>query len=212
MAYHDSPMSTPHTPLPVGIGTVYKTIPSNSEYFGPYLRYTNMDLEHGIWLGSIMLVTEYQQAPTVHLHMSVDLSPNPRQLKANPIYTYKTWTFYRYDIDIQMGDVGAMWTYAISTPLGCTRFEYLVAGRAERNWRFFAHSCNDFSLSVKSEERARLGGPGVMWKDMMQKQIECGGFHAQLGLGNQIYADRMWKEVPSLRVCCSFSSKFLRQG
>jgi hypothetical protein len=33
-----------------------------------------------------------------------------------------------------------------------------------------------------------------MWKDIMQKHNEIGGFHAQLCLGGQIYADRMWKE------------------
>ena len=93
-----------------------------------------------------------------------------------------------------------MWTYAISTPMGCTRYEFLVAAREERTWRFIAHSCNDFSVSVKPEEKARLGGPGFMWKDLMQKHLDCGGFHAQLGGGDQIYADRMWKEIPALKV------------
>lgn len=195
----------PPAPIPIAGFHTYKVAPVNGEYFGPYLRYSNMNIEQGIWYGSIMLVTEYPQSPTVHLHLSRDLSPNPRQLKAVPIYTHKTWTFYRYDIDIQMLDMGDMWTYAISTPLGCTRFEFLVAGRAEKNWRFIAHSCNDFSWSVKSEERARLGGHGFMWKDLMQKHLDCGGFHAQIGGGDQIYADRMWKELPPLKVCDGIS-------
>jgi len=192
----------PHLPL-AGIA-LYNVAPANGEYFGPYLRYTNMDIERGIWLGSIMIITANPQPPTVHLHQSIDLSPNPRQLKANPIYTHKTWTFYRYDIDIQMGDMGAKWTYAITSHLGCTRYEFLVAGRTERNWRFIAHSCNDFSLSVKAEERARLGGVGFMWKDVMQKHIETGGFHAQLAGGDQIYADRLWREIPLLKVCAIY--------
>jgi len=100
-----------------------------------------------------------------------------------------------------MGDMGAKWTYAITSHLGCTRYEFLVAGRTERNWRFIAHSCNDFSLGVKAEERARLGGVGFMWKDVMQKHIETGGFHAQLAGGDQIYADRLWREIPLLKVC-----------
>lgn len=174
--------------------------PVNGEYFGPYLRYTNMNLERGIWLGSIMLVTEYGQAPTIHIHMSRDLSPNPRQLKGMPIYTHRSWTFFRYDIDLQMEEMPEMWTYAISTPLGCTRFEYLVAGRYERNWRFIGHSCNEFSLGVKPEERVKMGGHGFMWKDLMSKHLDCGGFHAQIGGGDQIYADRMWKELQPLKV------------
>ena len=190
------------TPIPIpGAGIdQFKITPVNGEYFGPYLRYTNMDLERGVWHGSILLVTEYGQAPTIHIHKSRDLSPNPRQVKGLPIYTHRTWSFFRYDIDLQMDEAGDMWTYAISTPLGCTRYEFLVAGRYEKNWRFIAHSCNDFSLGVKGEERARIGGHGFMWKDLMQKHLDCGGFHAQIGAGNQIYADRMWKELQPLKV------------
>lgn len=55
---------------------VYKVAPTNGVYFGPYLRYTNMDLERGIWLGSILLVSESPQPPTIHIHQSTDLSPN----------------------------------------------------------------------------------------------------------------------------------------
>ena len=55
---------------------MYKVAPTNGVYFGPYLRYTNMDMERGLWLGSIMLVTDAPQPPTIHIHQSVDLSPN----------------------------------------------------------------------------------------------------------------------------------------
>lgn len=188
----------PPTPLPNAGIVMYNPAPVNGEYFGPYLRYTNMNLEHGIWYGSILLVTEYMQPPTVHIHRSRDLSPNPPQLKASAIYTHRTWTFFRYDIDLPMED-GDMWTYAISTPVGCTRYEFLVAARDDRNWRFISTSCNDFSMSVRSEERSRLGGHGFMWKDLMQKHLDCGGFHAQIGSGDQVYADRMWRELPSLK-------------
>lgn len=191
----------------------YKIAPTNGVYFGPYLRYTNMDIERGIWLGSILLLTDASQPPTIHIHQSVDLSPNPRQLKANPISVHQRWTFYRYDIDLQMEDeVGAKWTYAITSHLGCTRYEFLVAGRHETNWRFIATSGNDFSLNVNANERARVGGIGYMWKDIMQKHVECGGFHTQLGLGDQIYADRVWKEIPLLKQWLATSGKENRKN
>lgn len=191
----------------------YKIAPTNGVYFGPYLRYTNMDIERGLWLGSILLVTDAPQPPTIHIHQSVDLSPNPRQLKANPISVHQRWTFYRYDIDLQMEDeAGAKWTYAITSHLGCTRYEFLVAGRQETNWRFIATSGNDFSLNVNANERARLGGIGYMWKDIMQKHVECGGFHTQLGLGDQIYADRIWKEIPLLKQWLATSGKENRKN
>ncbi|KAI9795908.1 MAG: hypothetical protein M1833_006635 [Piccolia ochrophora] len=187
---------------------MYKVAPTNGVYFGPYLRYGNTDLERGLWLGSILLVTDAPQPPTIHIHQSVDLSPNPRQLKANNIYTHQRWTFYRYDIDLQMDEAGsAKWTYAITSHLGCTRYEFLVAGRYEPNWRFVAHSGNDFSLNVNANERSRLGGIGFMWKDILQKHTECGGFHVQLGLGDQIYADRLWKEIPLLKQWLAMSGK-----
>lgn len=192
---------------------MYKIAPTNGVYFGPYLRYTNMDLEKGIWLGSILLVTDAPQPPTIHIHQSVDLSPNPRQLKASPISVHQRWTFYRYDIDLQMEEhTGAKWTYAITSHLGCTRYEFLVAGKNETNWRFIATSGNDFSLNVNANERTRVGGIGYMWKDIMQKHVECGGFHTQLGLGDQIYADRIWKEIPLLKQWLAMSGKENRKN
>ncbi|KAL9131860.1 MAG: hypothetical protein Q9217_000306 [Psora testacea] len=192
---------------------MYKIAPTNGVYFGPYLRYTNMDLERGVWLGSILLVTDAPQPPTIHIHQSVDLSPNPRQLKASPISAHQRWTFYRYDVDLQMEEEGsAKWTYAITSHLGCTRYEFLVAGQQETNWRFIATSGNDFSLNVNANERTRVGGIGFLWKDIMQKHVECGGFHTQLGLGDQIYADRIWKEIPLLKQWLAMSGKENRKN
>lgn len=204
-----SPTAAGFTGPPPSSGVdLYKVQPTNGVYFGPYLRYTNLDLERGLWLGSIMLITDAAQPPTIHIHQSIDLSPNPRQLKAHPIHSHQRWIFYRYDIDLRMDEHGpAKWTYAITSHLGCTRYEFLVAGRYETNWRFVAHSGNDFAINVSANERARLGGIALMWKDVLLKHQECGGFHAQLGLGGQIYADRLWKDIPALKQWTQMSGK-----
>lgn len=200
-------------PPPTSGVDIYKVAPTNGVYFGPYLRYTNIDLELGFWYGSILLVTDAPQPPTIHLHQSADLSPNPRQLKAQNIATHQRWIFYKYEVDIRMEiDGAAKWTYAITSHLGCTRYEFLVAGRYETNWRFIATSGNDFSINTSANERARLGGPGYMWKDITQKHAECGGFHVQLGLGGQISADRLWKEIPSLKQWLAQSGKDTRKN
>ncbi|PYI23347.1 WW domain protein [Aspergillus violaceofuscus CBS 115571] len=192
---------------------LYKVAPTNGVYFGPYLRYTNMDVERGVWMGSILLVTDAAQPPTIHIHQSIDLSPNPRQLKATPIAVHQRWTFYKYEIDLQMDETGpAKWTYAITSHLGCTRYEFLIAGRYETSWRFITTSGNDFSLNVNANERSRLGGIGFMWKDIMQKHNEIGGFHVQLCLGGQIYADRMWKEISCLKQWLAMSGKETRKN
>lgn len=213
MASIATPTAAGFTGPPPSAGVdVYKVAPTNGVYFGPYLRYTNMDIERGVWLGSILLVTDASTPPTIHIHQSVDLSANPRQLKANPIYSHQRWMFYRYDVDLKMEEQGVKWTYAITSHLGCTRYEFLVAGQYETSWRFIAHSGNDFALNVNANERSKLGGVGFMWKDILQKHIECNGFHAQLGLGDQIYADRMWKEIPLLKQWTATSGKENRKN
>lgn len=217
--YPESIMSSTPTvagfsgPPPTAGVEMYKVVPTNGVYFGPYLRYTNMDLDHGIWMGSILLVTDNPHPPTIHIHQSVDLSPNPRQLKARPISVHQRWTFYRYDVELRMEEEAeAKWTYAITSHLGCTRYEFLVAGRRETNWRFIATSGNDFSLNVNANDRTKIGGVGLIWKDIMQKHVECGGFHTQLGLGDQIYADRIWKEIPLLKQWLTMSGKENRKN
>ncbi|OIW34398.1 hypothetical protein CONLIGDRAFT_638761 [Coniochaeta ligniaria NRRL 30616] len=179
---------------------VYKVTPTNGVYFGPYLRYVNMDVEKGLWLGSVMIITDAPQPPTIHIHQSQDLSPNPQQLLPHAIFTHQRWSFYKYDVALPMGPGGTeRWTYAVTSHLGCTRYEFVVAGRHETGWRMIAHSGNDFAPSTSQNDRAKLGGVGFMWKDILQKNVECGGFHVQLGLGDQIYADRLWREVPILK-------------
>ncbi|KAI1083254.1 hypothetical protein F5B20DRAFT_529281 [Whalleya microplaca] len=199
---------------PPGAGVdMYKVQPTNGVYFGPYLRYVNMDLEKGMWLGSILIVTDAPQPPTIHIHQSLDLSPNPRQLTSHPIYTHQRWQFLKYDVDLQMGDGGTdRWTYAVTSHLGCTRYEFVVAGRHETNWRFIAHSGNDFAASTSQNERSKLGGLGFMWKDVLQKNVDCSGFHVQLGLGDQIYGDRLWKEVPLLKQWLAMPGKDNRKN
>ncbi|KAI7279769.1 hypothetical protein KC345_g5149 [Hortaea werneckii] len=205
-----SPTAAGFTGPPPASGVdMYKIQPANGVYFGPYLRYTNMDIERGLWLGSIMLICDTgTQPPTIHIHQSLDLSPNPRQLKAHPISSHQRWVFYRYDVDLRMDEAGpAKWTYAITSHLGCTRYEFLVAGRYEHSWRFVAHSGNDFALNISANERTKLGGVGLMWKDVLLKHTECGGFHAQVGLGGQISADRLWKDIPALKQWTALSGK-----
>lgn len=225
-----SPMFPPHTPgyaesimsvasqTPTAAGftgpppssgvDMYRIQPTNGVYFGPYLRYVNMDVENGVWRGSILIVTDAPQPPTIHLHLSVDLSPNPRQLEPRNIYTHQRWAFYKYDLDLQMSESGTeRWTYAVTSHLGCTRYEFVVAGRHETAWRFIAHSGNDFAAGTSQNERARLGGVGFMWKDVLQKNVDCGGFHVQLGLGDQIYGDRLWREVPLLKQWLAMSGR-----
>lgn len=79
-----SNMSTISTPTAAGFAQLpptsgieqYRVSPQNKVYFGPYLRYTNMDVDNGVWYGSIMLITDVPHPPTIHIHQSSDFSPN----------------------------------------------------------------------------------------------------------------------------------------
>ena len=209
VAASQTPTAAGFTGPPPSAGVdMYRIQPTNGVYFGPHLRYVNMDLEKGTWHGSILIVTDAPQPPTIHVHLSMDLSPNPIQAQPHAIHTHQRWTFYKYELELQMGEGGSeRWTYAVTSHLGCTRYEFMVAGRHEIGWRFIAHSGNDFASGTSQNERAKLGGVGFMWKDVLQKNVECGGFHVQLGLGDQIYADRLWKEVPLLKQWLAMSGR-----
>jgi len=67
-------------------------------------------------------------------------------------------------------------------------------------------------MNVNAAERTKLGGLATMWKDVLQKNQEVGGFHIQVGAGNQIVADRLWKDMPSLRQWTALSGKDNRKN
>jgi hypothetical protein len=157
------------------------------------LRFKNVDLQQNLWLGTILLVLPSSlPPPQVEYHPSGDFS---RLQSSVPqlIYTYADYAFVRYEIVIPIAPFEQKWTYAITTQ-GTQTWELVIAGQ-QQQWRFVAWSCNDFSASVKKEERDKLGF-GTMWKSLMERSVQEGGYHAQLGGGDQIYADRMWKEIP----------------
>ena len=162
-------------------------------YFGPYLRFKNVDLQQNLWFGSILLVLPSAlPPPRVEFHPSGDFS---RLQSSTPqqIHTYDNYSFVRYDLVIPIFPQEQKWTYAITTESTQT-WELVVAGQ-QQQWRFISWSCNDFSASVKQEERDKLGF-STLWKNVMERSTQEGGYHAQLGGGDQIYADRMWKEIP----------------
>jgi hypothetical protein len=144
-------------------------------------------------MGSVLLVLPSNlPPPRVEFHPSGDFS-RLQSSAPQQIYAYDAYSFFRYDIIVPIFPHEQKWTYAITTQ-GTQTWEWLVAGQ-QHQWRFVAWSCNDFSASVKQEERDKLGF-STLWKDLMQRHGQEGGFHAQLGGGDQIYADRMWKEIP----------------
>jgi PhoD related phosphatase len=162
-------------------------------YFGPYLRFKNIDLQQNLWFGTVLLISPIAlPLPQLEFHPSGDFA-QLRPAPVHQIYTFAEYQFLRYELVLPVGPGEQKWTYAVTTQQTQT-WEFTVAGK-DQAWRFIAWSCGDFSAAVKKEERDKLGFE-TMWKNVMERYGQEGGFHAQLGGGGQIYADRMWKEIP----------------
>ncbi|KAK9493397.1 hypothetical protein V1508DRAFT_438992 [Lipomyces doorenjongii] len=197
----------------VDIDTVYRAVPSNGMFFGPYLRYGNLDLNTGTWYGSVMIVIGSKVAPYFQIHPTNDIG-QIRAIEARQIYQFENFRFFRYNIALKQlpGNTGQFWTYAITHQGNTLTYKFIVAGMQETEWKFMAFSCADFSLSVKEGERAELGGIGYLWEDVITKHHQIGGLHAMLGGGDQIYADRMWKEISSLQDWLATKGKINRKN
>lgn len=202
-----SPMSANFSIPPASGVDMYQDKPSNGVYFGPYLRFINIDLQAGVWLGSIMLVTDIPSPPTINIHQSEDLRPNPPALQAQQIHTHKRWCFFRYNISLKQDHTDVKYIYAVTSHLGCSRYEFLLPGYNNPIVRFIAHSHEDFAISVSQNERNKLGGVAVMYRDIMQKHEDCGGFHYQIGCGNAIDGTRLFKETAMMREWISTSKE-----
>ncbi|OAX39189.1 hypothetical protein K503DRAFT_799850 [Rhizopogon vinicolor AM-OR11-026] len=112
------------------------------------------------------------------------------------IYVYAgsggTFTFWRFPIQIQLGDNEICIKYSIN---GGMQLSFFVPAR-HQNMRWAAHSCNGFSAGVNQDD---FKGPGFqsgydpMWVDLMHKHVEQ-PFHVLVGGGDQLYCDSLTRE------------------
>ncbi|KAI9009794.1 hypothetical protein BC832DRAFT_552498 [Gaertneriomyces semiglobifer] len=104
------------------------------------------------------------------------------------------------------------WTYTISIDPTVSH-QFFVAPANNPHWRFLFASCNGFSASVTPEVRAKLGGVGALWKDVLELHRTPGReFHVMIGGGDQVYADPIWKELPSLQAWLALKGKENRRN
>lgn len=84
-----------------------------------------------------------------------------------------------------MGPVPVVWSYSIDVDPSQI-FNFHVAAANDKEWKFAFFSCNGFSTSVSPEERAKLGGVGALWNDVLNVHKKPGNaFHVMLGGGDQ---------------------------
>ncbi|KAJ3155552.1 hypothetical protein HDU89_006518 [Geranomyces variabilis] len=205
---HLAQFQQPHLQQPQpGTGAPAAPIPP---YFGPYLRYGNVDYNTRVWTGSIMVITLSPQP------VRVTLSPTPAVAQpltfvSAPIDSYQQHTFHRIDLFLHMTEQPVVWRYVLEDLDPGHAFEFNVAAVGDKQWRFAFHSCNGFSSSVKPEEREKLGGVGALWKDVLT-QHRVAPFYAMLGGGDQVYGDPVFKAVTGLQEWLAVKGKENRRA
>ncbi|KAF4984756.1 hypothetical protein FZEAL_117 [Fusarium zealandicum] len=90
-------------------------------------------------------------------------------------------TFWRFNIEIELREKQQRIAYRINR--GPATGFWVPAQGETMNMMF--HSCNGFSMSVKSDE---LSGPDPMWRDVLNSH-QTRPFHLMIGGGDQIYND-----------------------
>ncbi|KAF9079199.1 hypothetical protein BGX23_004763, partial [Mortierella sp. AD031] len=117
---------------------------------GPMLRYQNMDIHQGHWLGSVMMVSkpdpQGHQGPPPVLTWS-DGRGITQQVTGQAIDGYNQSVFWRFALVIPQDPQGTKKiTYAIN---GGPNYWFFVAGRSE-SFRWMFYSCNGFSTATDS--------------------------------------------------------------
>ncbi|KAF9428122.1 hypothetical protein BGZ94_003330 [Podila epigama] len=155
---------------------------------GPLVRYQNLDVQQGNWIGSVLLVskpeTSGQPAPVLTWN---DGRSAPQAVTAQAIDGYNQSIFWRFALVIPQ-DHHATKRISYSINNGPT-YHFHVAGRAETfKWMFY--SCNGFSSNVDS---VALGGANPLWNDMLAKHVQQ-PYHVMIGGGDQLYCDSLLEE------------------
>ncbi|KAG0282146.1 hypothetical protein BGZ97_009124, partial [Linnemannia gamsii] len=158
---------------------------------GPLLRYQNMDLHQGNWLGSVMMVSkpdpQGQQGPAPVLTWSDGHNPHSQHVTGQAIDGYNQSIFWRFALVIpQDPHATKKITYSIN---GGSSYWFFVAGRSE-SFRWMFYSCNGFSSSTDS---VAIGGANPLWNDALAKHTEQ-PYHVMIGGGDQLYCDSILEE------------------
>jgi hypothetical protein len=110
-----------------------------------------------------------------------------REVKAVRLHRERGVTFWRFNLEIELGLRQARVAYRINKG---PAIGFWVPGRGQ-SMNIMFHSCNGFSLSVNSNE---FTGPDPLWRDVLNKHLSR-PFHVMLGGGDQIYNDAAMRDT-----------------
>lgn len=114
-----------------------------------------------------------------------------RETKAVRLHSERGYTFWRFSIEIELGNRQSRIAYRINRG---PAIGFWVPARGDAMNIMF-HSCNGFSLSVDSN---KFSGPDPLWRDVLNRH-QARPFHVMLGGGDQIYNDAAMRDTELFR-------------
>ncbi|CAD7704898.1 unnamed protein product [Ostreobium quekettii] len=160
---------------------------------GPLLRFCGYDPASHLWRGSALLVVRAPRDPLV-----ISLSAPGLALEADGsvIELLHGCAVWRFAIEFRLGEREKRVEYSIRTARGAPIAENhaFYAPAAGEPWHWAAYSCNGLSHGTDAES---VGGVATMWTDLVDRHLSA-PLHAAIGLGDQIYADGLFRGAPSL--------------
>ncbi|KAK4990448.1 hypothetical protein LTR50_002471 [Elasticomyces elasticus] len=114
-----------------------------------------------------------------------------REVKAARLHAERGVTFWRFNLEIELGSKQARVAYRINYG---PAIGFWVPARGQTMNAMF-HSCNGFSLSVNSN---LFSGPDPLWRDVLNSH-QSRPFHVMIGGGDQIYNDAAMRDTTLFR-------------
>lgn len=110
-----------------------------------------------------------------------------REVKAVRLFAENGITFWRFIIEVELGQQQARIAYRINRGPAMT---FWVPAKGE-SMNIMFHSCNGFSLNVNPDQ---FNGPDPLWRDVLNAH-QIRPFHVMVGGGDQIYNDAVTKQT-----------------
>lgn len=114
-----------------------------------------------------------------------------RDVKAVRLHTEQGFTFWRFNIEVELGSKQHRVAYRINKG---PAIGFWVPARGETMSIMF-HSCNGFSMSVDPKT---FSGPDPLWRDVLNRH-QSHPFHVMIGGGDQVYNDAAMRDTELFR-------------
>ena len=163
------------------------------DFHGPYLKFNGV-LDN-VWYGSVLIVSKTVESLVLFDGQSSIIQPLV-------FHTFKDFKFQRFSFSVPL-QVARRVTYQIQNHPETWNISVPAANEP---LRVLWHSCNGYSSGV-DEKLYPFDG---LWNHALKQHTEK-PYHCQMGGGDQLYADKVFDEAPSLVTWIKIVSKRKRE-